>query len=202
MREWGRLAALGFIGYYFSSVVNFHGLRFISVGLERIVLFTYPSIVLVGAALFLKRRLTARKIAAMAVAYGGIVVAFLGEAGGKGSTAETALGVGLVFCSALSYAFFITVGGELIHRVGGFSCVFILAHYGVTHDFAEIASQSTVAFDNSGADTVFAPSNVHFRTGRCWICRRDLRSPSVGRFENLADHCDVVGHRRQQAICR
>ncbi|MGI9239366.1 MAG: EamA family transporter, partial [Verrucomicrobiales bacterium] len=53
VRHWCTMAWLGFVGYYLSAIVNFAGLQFISVGLERIVLYTYPSLVLLGSALFL-----------------------------------------------------------------------------------------------------------------------------------------------------
>ena len=172
--EWIKLAALGFIGYYFSSVVNFHGLRYVSVGLERIVLFTYPSIVLLGSVLFLKQPLALKKAGALALAYGGIVVAFLGEAGGRGSPAETALGVGLVFASALSYAFFITVSGEQIRRIGtvrftsivvGFSCLYILIHYGVIHDFPEIATLPSRLYVDGGILAIFGTVVPSFLMG-------------------------------------
>jgi len=103
-RQWLHLAALGFIGYYLSSFVNFYGLTFITVGLERIVLFSYPALVIVGAAVFKKQPVTRANIAAVAFAHTGIIVAFAGEASGRGSTTETLLGVALVFASALSYA--------------------------------------------------------------------------------------------------
>ena len=46
IREWTKLVGLGFLGYYFSSLVNFTGLQYISIGFERIILYTYPSLVL------------------------------------------------------------------------------------------------------------------------------------------------------------
>ena len=42
----GKLFFLGFLGYFFSSYIDFLGLQYISVGLERIVLYLTPTIVL------------------------------------------------------------------------------------------------------------------------------------------------------------
>src|SRR3954464_1038210 len=41
-RDWYLLVAMGFIGYYLSSYLDFLGLRYISAGLERLILFLQP----------------------------------------------------------------------------------------------------------------------------------------------------------------
>ena len=137
-----KLAGLGFIGYYLSSFVNFSGLQHITVGLERIVLYTYPSLVLLGAALFKRQPLRRGIVIGMAVSYLGILVAFAGEATSPGTAGgSTLVGVALVFTSALTYAFFISTSGAMITKLGalrftsfvvGFSCIFILAHYAIS----------------------------------------------------------------------
>lgn len=139
---WARLILLGFLGYYVSSFVNFLGLQYVSVGLERMVLYTYPSLVLLGSVLFLKRRIRPGVWACMAVAYAGIACAFGGEALQTGGSMQTlAFGTGLVFLSALTYAWFILASGETLRRLGpaaftsrvvAVSCVLILAHYAAT----------------------------------------------------------------------
>ena len=148
---WGKLAGLGFVGYYLSSLVNFSGLQYISVGLERIVLFTYPSIVLLLGVAFGKSKWNRRVLGPLALAYGGILFAFAGEAYGKGSAGDTAKGVALIFTSAVTYAGFILVGGELTKKIGamrftsivvGFSCLFVLMHYAVTHPFGDLMKLS------------------------------------------------------------
>lgn len=138
LSDWLAMTWLGFVGYYLSAVVNFTGLQFISVGLERIVLYTYPSLVLVGSALFLGKNVSRRMVIAMLIAYLGIVIAFQGEAVGGGDPRRTLIGVSLVFVSAVTYAVFVVGSGKLIGEVGamrftshvvGISCVFVLAHF-------------------------------------------------------------------------
>ncbi len=145
-----RLFALGFFGYYLSSFVNFAGLRLISVGLERIILYTYPSLVLLGGVLFYRKTISLPVIVATAVSYTGILCAFLGEAQNQSQSrrwTELALGSGLVFLSAISYALFILMSGDAVQRLGptrftscavGISCGLILVHFGVTHPLASL----------------------------------------------------------------
>ena len=45
-RDVGMLVGLGLVGYYGSSILDFIGLRYISAGLERLILFTYPTLTL------------------------------------------------------------------------------------------------------------------------------------------------------------
>jgi drug/metabolite transporter (DMT)-like permease len=140
LRDWGRLAFLGFVGYYLSSLVNFTGLQYISVGLERIILYTYPSIVLGISAIVLRTRISGSTWAACAVAWIGIIIAFAGETHSPVASDRTALGAALILTSALTYATFIMLSGETIKRVGalrftgivvGFSCLIMQAHHAV-----------------------------------------------------------------------
>jgi drug/metabolite transporter (DMT)-like permease len=135
--DWARLAGLGFIGYYVSSLVNFTGLQYVSVGLERIVLYTYPSMVLVISAFVLRKPVPAITWTACIVAWLGIVAAFIGETHAPVGNDRTALGTALILASAFTYALFILWSGGVIRRVGAmrfagiagsFSCVFMLAH--------------------------------------------------------------------------
>jgi drug/metabolite transporter (DMT)-like permease len=139
-RTWMQLAGFGFVGYYLSSIINFSGLQYISVGLERIVLFTYPSIVIFLGLLFRKSSWNRKFILPLLIAYGGICLAYMGEAHGSGNLLTTAKGVGLVFSSAITYAVFILFSAPLIHKVGAlrftsiavsFSALFVLLHYAV-----------------------------------------------------------------------
>ncbi len=135
--DWARLAGLGFLGYYISSLVNFTGLQYVSVGLERIVLYTYPTMVLAISAFVLRKPIRGATWAASGLAWLGIVVAFVGETHAPVANDRTLLGAALIFASAFTYALFILMSGGMIRRVGsmrftgiavGFSCVFILVH--------------------------------------------------------------------------
>src|SRR3954471_17862931 len=97
-----RLVGLGLVGYYLSSYLDFLGLQYISVGLERLILFLTPTFVLLMTSVFLKRHISRIEWLALAVSYGGIVLVFVHDLqGGKGSLVTGAL---LVLGSAVSYA--------------------------------------------------------------------------------------------------
>src|SRR6187399_1184979 len=45
-KHWLSIIGLGVAGYYLSSLFDFIGLQYISAGLERLILFLYPSFVI------------------------------------------------------------------------------------------------------------------------------------------------------------
>ncbi|THC45693.1 DMT family transporter [Massilia sp. Mn16-1_5] len=117
-----RITGLGLIGYYLSSYLDFLGLQYISVGLERLILFLTPTFVLVITATFFKRRIGAAEWGALALSYCGIVLVFLHDLAG-GDTASTAIGALFVLGSAVSYAFYLLGSGEMVRRIGSLRLV-------------------------------------------------------------------------------
>jgi len=116
-----RLVGLGLVGYYLSSFFDFLGLQYISVGLERLILFLTPSFVLLITALFFKRRISKVEWMALGLSYCGIVFVFLHDLhGGAGSTA---LGATFVLGSAISYSIYLLGSGELVRRIGALRLV-------------------------------------------------------------------------------
>ncbi len=111
-----RILVIGLLGYYLSSFLDFLGLQYISAGLERLILFLTPSFVLLLSVLFLKKHITRLEWAALATSYAGTVLVFIHDARGGGS--NIALGGGLVLASAVSYALYLLISGELVRRIG------------------------------------------------------------------------------------
>lgn len=85
------------------------------------MLYLYPSLVVLGAAIVHRRFPGRATIGALILAYAGIAAAFYGEAGH--GNRNTARGVGLVFASAVSYATYLLVGQAVLKRVGGLRAV-------------------------------------------------------------------------------
>jgi drug/metabolite transporter (DMT)-like permease len=112
------LAGLGFIGYYLSSLLDFLGLQYITASLERLVLFLYPTIVVVLSAIFLAQPITRRAVAALALSYSGIALAVLHDVRITGDPHAIALGSALVFASAVGYAIYLVGAGGVIARLG------------------------------------------------------------------------------------
>ncbi len=115
-RDWRAIVALGFAGYYLASWLDFLGLQYITAGLERLILYLNPTLVLIMSALFLGKRISARQAVAMALSYLGVMLVFWQELRFEG--AHVALGTGLVFASAVSYAVYLTASGQVVQRIG------------------------------------------------------------------------------------
>lgn len=115
-RDWGTLFGLGFTGYYLSSFLDFLGLQYIGANLERVILYSNPTIVLVLGLLLFGRSVTRQQWIALGVSYAGILLVF-GNDLTTGSE-RVALGAALVFASAVSYAIYLLFSGEAVKRLG------------------------------------------------------------------------------------
>ena len=115
-RDHLRLIVLGLLGYYAASMLDFMGLQFITAALERLILYLNPTLVLLMSALFLGKRFGQRELAALALAYCGIVLVFMHDVSLEGD--GVALGSVLVFGSAVCYAAYLVISGEAVRRIG------------------------------------------------------------------------------------
>jgi drug/metabolite transporter (DMT)-like permease len=111
-----KLFFLGFLGYFLSSYLDFLGLQYISVGLERIVLYLTPTIVLLISYFVLHKAISRLQWYALVVGYLGVFIVFIQDASSTGISAW--LGMVLVFGSACSYAIYMIGSGEMVQRVG------------------------------------------------------------------------------------
>ncbi|QFY42828.1 DMT family transporter [Candidatus Methylospira mobilis] len=117
--EYLHMFGLGLLGYYLASYLDFLGLQYISAGLERMILFLYPTLVIVLSAIFLRRRISGREGVALILSYIGIGAVFFQQIVLDYSMQqERILGVVLVFISAVSYAVYLMGSGRLIVRFG------------------------------------------------------------------------------------
>ena len=114
--ERGKIFFLGFLGYFLSSYIDFLGLQYISVGLERIVLYLTPTIVLLISYFALNKSISRMQWYALVVGYLGVLVVFIQDASSTGIHAW--LGMLLVFGSACSYAVYMIGSGEMVKRIG------------------------------------------------------------------------------------
>ncbi|WP_068826541.1 DMT family transporter [Pseudomonas sp. BMS12] len=114
-RDWGLLLALGLLGYYGASILDFIGLQYISAALERLILFIYPTLTVLIGVLFMGKRLEPRQIGALVLSYAGIGLAFTHDLELADDIATVLIGAAFVFASALSYAFY-SAGAEVSIR--------------------------------------------------------------------------------------
>lgn len=116
-RDWLWMLGLGITGYYLASYLDFLGLDYISAGLERLILFLYPTLVIVLSALFLGKPIGRRTLLALAMCYAGIALA-VGHDFALGARGDVIIGSLLVFGSALSYALYLMGSGVVVGRLG------------------------------------------------------------------------------------
>ncbi|MEO6314089.1 MAG: DMT family transporter [Chitinophagaceae bacterium] len=117
-QQWIWIITLGLFGYYISSFLDFTGLKYVSAGLERLILFLYPSFaVLINATIF-KQRISRVQVLALALTYTGIAVAYIGQLHVDTASAAFFSGSLLILLCAVTYAIYIVGSGKLIPQVG------------------------------------------------------------------------------------
>ena len=110
------LVVFGIVGYYLASYFDFLGLQYIKASLERIILFIYPTLVLLISRVVLKTPITKAQVIAVLITYLGVFIAFWDEIELSGNGAY--LGGILIFFSALTYASYLVGSGWLIPKFG------------------------------------------------------------------------------------
>lgn len=142
--DWGRLFLLGCFGYYGASILDFWGLEYISAGLERLILFTYPTLTILIGVLFQGKPFSKREGVALVLCYCGIGFAFIHDLG-LGEARNVWIGGALVFGSSISYALYLSGSASMIGRIGAMrfaalatlmSSAVTLLHFVGTHPFS------------------------------------------------------------------
>lgn len=113
-----KIIGLGLLSYYLSSLLDFMGLQYISAGLERLILYIYPTLVLIMLSYWKKETISRRTKLALAVAYGGMLLVFVQDLRLTSDWNLTLFGAGLVLLSTLSFALFVVLAGDTIPKVG------------------------------------------------------------------------------------
>lgn len=146
---WGvlQVLVLGMLGYYLSSLFDFYGLELISAGLERLILFSYPTLVLLLQALALRERPGRHTLLALGLCYLGLAIAFLHDLNSAGGSAQIIQGAIWVFASAVTYALYYVGTGVMLRRLGSMrlaglagatSALMVLVHQGVDGEMARL----------------------------------------------------------------
>ena len=144
-KQWIAVAAVGCLGYYVSSLLDFLGLQYITAGIERLILFIYPTLVLLISSIIFKIKITSRQWLALLVTYAGLIAACVPEIQGTGAGENFWKGSLLILVCALTYALYIVGSGKLIPVVGAskfnsyamsFAAVAVLIHFFLTSSYS------------------------------------------------------------------
>jgi drug/metabolite transporter (DMT)-like permease len=113
-KDWFLISIVGLFGYYLASWFDFVGLEYISASFERLLLFIYPTLVLLISLVWLKRRAGRREIAALLVTYVGIGISYHNESLIAGEKAN--IGALYIIMAAITYAVYLVATERLAQR--------------------------------------------------------------------------------------
>ncbi len=114
-RDAFQVVVLGLLSYYAASYLDFVALQYISAGLGRLLLFLYPTFVVILSAAVMARPMSRRELLALVLTYAGLALVL---ARGLGLNPDILLGAGLAIASAVCYAIYLVAGAEVVRRVG------------------------------------------------------------------------------------
>jgi drug/metabolite transporter (DMT)-like permease len=151
-RQWMNIILLGLFGYYLSSLFDFVGLQHISAGLERLILFLYPTFALLINFFFFKQKVSRIQQWALLLTYAGIALAYYGELNIDTGNKNFYYGSLLIFLCAITYASYIVGSGRIIPQVGvtKFTAYAMLAstagvfiHFALAGNFLKLENAAT-----------------------------------------------------------
>jgi len=134
--DYFKIAILGLLGYYTASIFDFWGLEYITASLERLILFIYPTLVVLISFFFLKIKITRNAILALLLTYMGVFVVFQDAA--VLSQKDLWKGTVCIFISSVTYAAYLVGSGEYIKKIGSVnytaiammvSCMGVIVHF-------------------------------------------------------------------------
>lgn len=164
-RDGIRIVLLGTAGYYLSSLFDFYGLETIGPGLERLILYIYPTLVLVFQVGLTRRLPAGRTVQAMAICYAGLAIGFVHDLGHAGHGRGVWVGAGWVFASAVTYAMYYLGTGAMVARIGsmrlaglagGASSVLVLGHFLLAGHPGALAALPAAVWWNAGLMAVLS----------------------------------------------
>lgn len=117
-RQWVQIICLGLFGYYLSSLFDFMGLQYISAGLERLILFIYPTLCVIINAVLFKEKISRFQRIALLLTYSGIIIAYIGELSIDTDNPNFYLGSLLIFICSITFASYIVGSGKMIPKIG------------------------------------------------------------------------------------
>ncbi|MCB1757379.1 MAG: DMT family transporter, partial [Gammaproteobacteria bacterium] len=135
----------GMLGYYGASYFDLTGLHYISAQLERLILFSYPSLVVILGYFFFKTPIQGGTIPALLLTYTGILALFVHDISLSGQA--HAFGGVLVFIGAVLFSLYILFSKSVIDKIGSmaFTCIAmtaasiaILLHFSISRELSDL----------------------------------------------------------------
>ncbi len=118
VKEWLLVTSLGIFGYYLSSLFDFIGLQYVSAGLERLILFLYPTFAVLINGYFFRQKISAIQRLALVFTYAGIAIAYFGELKIDAGNPSFYFGSFMIFLCSITYSIYIAGSGKVIPLIG------------------------------------------------------------------------------------
>ena len=145
-KQWFYIIFLGLFGYYLSSLFDFIGLQYVTAGLERLILFLYPTFAVLINAFVFGQPVTRIQRMALFLTYSGIVIAYIAELQIDMNNPDFLWGSFLIFLCSITFSVYIVGSGRMIPSVGATrftawamiaSSLGVFAHFGLQGDMAD-----------------------------------------------------------------
>lgn len=150
--QWLILFIMGIMGYYLSSLFDFIGLQFVSAGLERLILFLYPTFAVLINTFYFKTTLSNNQIIALVLTYLGIGIAYVGEMKLDTSNPHFYYGSFMIFLCAITYSFYLVGTGRMVNKTGATrytAYVMLFATAGIFTHFLLTRKTGNVVFNQT-----------------------------------------------------
>jgi drug/metabolite transporter (DMT)-like permease len=139
-------AVAGILCYYVGAMVDFWALTLIDASVERVLLFSYPALVVIISSVIRRTRPSRRLVLALLGTWLGIFLAMGGI--DLGELTQNLFGAGLVLVAALTTALYFLIGERYTHELGAArfasismsaSAIALAIHFALFRSVAEFA---------------------------------------------------------------
>lgn len=133
-------AFIGLLGYYVASFLDLIGLQYVTAQLGRMILYVYPTFVVLLGALLFGERITIRTLISLVITYAGVLLIFGHDLREFGH--DVTVGGMFILSCALVFAIYLLYSKPLITELGSrvFTCIALISaslgifiHYAITH---------------------------------------------------------------------
>jgi len=107
---------VGLMGYYSASLLDLVGLQYVTAQLGRMILYIYPTLVVLLGAMFFGQRITWKIVVPLLITYLGVAIIFGHDLKAFGSDVIT--GGLFILGSALSFSIYLLFAKDLIPKLG------------------------------------------------------------------------------------
>lgn len=144
-KAWAAASIAGVTCYYVGAMVDFWALEMIDASIERVLLFSYPALVVLIGSVMRREAPERRVLLAMAVTYVGIFFAMGGV--DLSELRANLFGASLVLVAALTTAIYFLIGERYVHELGSTrfaaigmssSAVVLAIHFALFRSFDEV----------------------------------------------------------------